>query len=103
MAAFRIKENFISFKETYNTTKYSLRYILKIKGGKLYVFLKVVKSILNSLFSAFQIILPGLLINKLSRSEFDRQMVAILIVLLILPFLITIQSILWDKKITKIL
>ena len=33
MAVFSINEKIISFKKTYNTTKYSLRYILKVKDG----------------------------------------------------------------------
>ena len=101
MAVFPTNEKIISFKETYHTTQYSLRYILKVKDGKLFVFLKVLKSVLDALFSALMIIFPGLLINKLTSREFDCQMVLILIALLVLPFAVTIQSILWDKKLQR--
>lgn len=95
----KIKET--RFGKTIATTKYCLKYISKIKEGRFLIFLKVFESALSAILTATQIVLPGLLINKLFDQTYDFQFYIYIIGILVIPFIQVIISLLIERAIKK--
>ena len=58
-----------SFRSTIKTAKYMLGFVLKEKRGKLYLFLKGIMSLFNAVFPLSYAIMPGLIINELTKER----------------------------------
>ena len=76
-------------KKIFSNIKICMSYIKSEKYGKIFLLLKFIQSIFNVLFSLIYITLPGLLINILTNSHFEKSKCIIIVLLIIISPLLS--------------
>lgn len=63
-----------NFKDTFKSSIFMLKFVWKERKGKVYVLLKTIESLLNTVFPLIYVLFPGWLIDELS----DRKRIGII-------------------------
>ncbi len=81
-----------TFRYTIRLTKYAFNTVFQKYKGKIYIFLKCIESLINSLFPIISIVLPGLIIDELTSQKRMSILIVYISILLITPFLVQIVN-----------
>ena len=79
------KEKNQNLHNTIKTTKHIFGFVWKENYGKVYIFIKVIMSLLNALFPLVYTIIPGLIINELTNEQRINTLILYVGILIVTP------------------
>ncbi|MCL1794463.1 MAG: ABC transporter ATP-binding protein/permease [Oscillospiraceae bacterium] len=91
-----------NFSKTIKSAGYMLGFVWKEKSGKLYLFLKVIISLVNAVFPLAYTIMPGLIINELTEERRINAIILYVGILTVAPVLSSLINAFMTYHIDKI-
>ena len=89
-----------NIRQTYNSTKYMFGFVWN--GGKAYIFLKCIMAIINAVFPLSYTLMPGFIINELTKEQRLNYIIIYVGILLITPLVNNFINLFANRYISKL-
>lgn len=87
-----MKDSFAKLKSIYNDVYYLISEFKKTKIGKRYIILRIVDTIIDSIFPIIYTIIPGMIINELSGSHNSKRLILYVTIISVSPLFMHIKG-----------